>query len=168
VRGIKPLTNVDIERLLNIPFKYLARLAGIIDGDGYIAIVASDSKRQYATILLRITLIHSELPLLLDIVKTLGIGRITRPYKNIKGEPTVSLIINKTELQQVLFPLFIYHEIFFLTNVRIAQYQKAIYLMESGLNKLSQLLRTEILPSSIFYFSLPVTGPGYLLLPFFK
>jgi hypothetical protein len=166
VRGIKPLTNVDIERLLNIPFKYLARLAGIIDGDGYIAIVASDSKRQYATILLRITLIHSELPLLLDIVKTLGIGRITRPYKNIKGEPTVSLIINKTELQQVLFPLFIYHEIFFLTNVRIAQYQKAIYLMESGLNKLSQI--PEILPSSIFYFSLPVTGPGYLLLPFFK
>jgi len=94
VRGIKPLTNVDIERLLNIPFKYLARLAGIIDGDGYIAIVASDSKRQYATILLRITLIHSELPLLLDIVKTLGIGRITGPYKNIKGVRSTNCLVN--------------------------------------------------------------------------
>lgn len=107
VRVIQQLTNLDIDRLLNIPYNYLARLAGIIDGDGYIDILASDAKRQYHSILIRIKLLHSELPLLLDIVKTLVIGRITGPYKNIKGEPFVSLTINKTELQQVMFPLFL-------------------------------------------------------------
>ena len=166
VRGINPLTSSDKERLLKIPLSYLARLAGIIDGDGYIAVVASDAIRQYASIFLRITLIHTELSMLIDIIKILGIGRITGPYRNNKGQDIVSLTINKTELQQVLFPLFFHHSIFFLTSVRITQYQKAIFLMESGLNKLSDLPNT--LPISIYYFPFPVKGSDYLVLPFFR
>lgn len=162
VRGINPLTSSDKERLLKIPLSYLARLAGIIDGDG----LASDAIRQYASIFLRITLIHTELSMLIDIIKILGIGRITGPYRNNKGQDIVSLTINKTELQQVLFPLFFHHSIFFLTSVRITQYQKAIFLMESGLNKLSDLPNT--LPISIYYFPFPVKGSDYLVLPFFR
>ena len=122
VRGINPLTSSDKEHLLKIPLSYLARLAGIIDGDGYIAVVASDATRKYASIFLKITLIYTELYLLKDIIKTLGIGRISGPYRNNKGQDIVSLTINKTELQQVLFPLFFHHGIFFLTSVRITQY----------------------------------------------
>jgi hypothetical protein len=98
---------------LAIPISFLGKLAGIIDGDGYISVVnvASDSLRKFASISLLITLIHTELPLLILIKDTLGIGRIVGPYKNPKGEDTISLIFNKTELQQVLFPLFIYHGI---------------------------------------------------------
>jgi hypothetical protein len=152
---------------LAIPISFLGKLAGIIDGDGYIRVVASDSLRKFAAISLLITLIHTELPLLILIKDTLGIGRIVGPYKNPKGEDTISLIFNKTELQQVLFPLFIYHGIFFLTYDRRAQYAKAIFLMEQGLTKMSDLpLLSETIKSK-FIFSLPNSPLGYLNLPFF-
>jgi len=129
--------------------------------------------QKFASISLLITLIHTELPLLILIKDTLGIGRIVGPYKNPKGEDTISLIFNKTELQQVLFPLFIYHGrgfaelIFFLTYDRRAQYAKAIFLMEQGLTKMSDLpLLSETIKSK-FIFSLPNSPLGYLNLPFF-
>jgi len=167
VRGVKPTTSEDSKRLLAIPISFLGKLAGIIDGDGYIRVVASDSLRKFASISLLITLIHTELPLLILIKDTLGIGRIVGPYKNPKGEDTISLIFNKTELQQVLFPLFIYHGIFFLTYDRRAQYAKAIFLMEQGWTKMYDLpLLSETIKSK-FIFSLPNSPLGYLNLPFF-
>jgi len=153
---------------LAIPISFLGKLAGIIDGDGYISVVnvASDSLRKFASISLLITLIHTELPLLILIKDTLGIGRIVGPYKNPKGEDTISLIFNKTELQQVLFPLFIYHGIwiFFkvLTYDRRAQYAKAIFLMEQGLTKMSDLTLLSETIKSKFIFSLPHSPLGYL------
>lgn len=65
-------------------------------------------------------------------IETLKFGRIAGPYKNIKGQDTFYLIFNKTELQQALFPLLIYNNIYFLTNERRIQYEKALYYMESG------------------------------------
>lgn len=53
-----------------------------------------------------------------------------------------------------------------MTKVRRAQYKKAIYCMESGCNKLSQI--PEILPFYIFDVYLPITVSVYLLLPFFN
>jgi hypothetical protein len=163
---------------LAIPISFLGKLAGIIDGDGYIRVVASDSLRKFASISLLITLIHTELPLLILIKDTLGIGRIVGPYKNPPlpfgqgGEDTISIIFNKTELQQVLFPLFIYHGrgsaelIFFLTYDRRAQYAKAIFLMEQGFTKMSDLpLLSETIKSK-FIFSLPNSPISYLNLPF--
>lgn len=127
------LTNYDIEYLKSTPYDWLARLVGIIDGDGYISILKSDS-RGYVTISLKIGLIYKDLPMLESFIETLKIGRIAGPYKNIKGQDTVYLIYNKTEfeLQPVLFPLLIYKNIYFLTNERRIQYEKALYYMESG------------------------------------
>lgn len=166
IRNISPLTDKYKERLLSIPASYLGRLAGFIDGDGYIAVVASDAVRKYASIWLKIELIHTDLDMLTNIKNTLGIGRINGPYKNSKGEFTVSLTFSKTELQLILFPLFFYHGIFFLTLERRLQISKAIFLMETGLNKMSDL--PLIIPLSTYLPSLPINGLDYLKLSFFK
>jgi hypothetical protein len=104
--------------------------------------------------------------MLTNIKNTLGIGRINGPYKNSKGEFTVSLTFSKTELQLILFPLFFYHGIFFLTLERRLQISKAIFLMETGLNKMSDL--PLIIPLSTYLPSLPINGLDYLKLSFFK
>lgn len=164
VRKEKPLTDLDIKFLLSIPFAFLAKLAGIIDGDGYISVISSDKVRGYANISLKIGLIEKDLPLLNFIKDTLCLGRIAGPY-NKKGQPFYYLIFNKTELQQVLFPLFIYHNIFFLTETRRAQFEKALFFMESGKSKISDL--PEILPSSTYLTFLPQNAQGYIELKFF-
>lgn len=110
IRNEVPLTNDDIEYLKSIPYNWLARLVGIIDGDGYISTIKSDS-RGYVSISLKIGLIYKDLPMLESFIETLKFGRIAGPYKNIKGQDTVYLIFNKTELQQALFPLLIYNNI---------------------------------------------------------
>lgn len=74
---------------------------------------------------------YKDLTMLKSFQTLLKIGRIAGPYKNIKGQDTVYLIFNRTELQQVLYPLFIYHKISFLTKERRSQYLKSIYYMES-------------------------------------
>jgi hypothetical protein len=112
VRKETPLTNSDIEYLLSIPKEQLALFAGIIDGDGYISIVKSDKKRVAwlgrpdVSISLKIGLVYKDLPMLESFKTLLKIGRISGPYKNIKGQDTIYLIFNRTELQQVLYPLF--------------------------------------------------------------
>jgi len=186
VRKEIPLTSDEIEYLKTIPCDWIARLAGIIDGDGYISIVNSDN-RGYVSISLKIGLIYKELLMLESIIKTLKIGRIAGPYKNIKGQDTVYLIFNRTELQQVLFPLFIYNNIYFLTEERRFQYEKALYYFESGevkfkedvsifnIDFFTKELNKKDLSSSLNYpitqsklHSLPKTAQDYLKLPFFN
>jgi hypothetical protein len=137
---------------------------GIFKGASYISVISSDKVRGYANISLKIGLIENDLPLLNFIKDTLCLGRIAGPY-NKKGQPFYYLIFNKTELQQVLFPLFIYHNIFFLTETRRAQFEKALFFMESGKSKISDL--PEILPSSTYLPSLPQKAQGYIELKFF-
>ena len=186
VRKEIPLTGEDVEYLKTISCDWLARLAGIIDGDGYISIVKSDN-RGYVSISLKIGLIYKELPMLESFIDKLKIGRIDGPYKNVKGQDTIYLIFNRTELQQVLFPLFIYNNIYFLTEERRFQYKKALYYMESGevkfkedidifnTNYLNKEINNEDLSSPLKYQiresiipSLPETAQDYLNLPFFK
>lgn len=50
-------------------------------------------------------------------------GKITT-YKD-NTSPTCKLIINKTDLQEVLFPLLVQHKIFFLTDTRRGQFHLA-------------------------------------------
>ena len=175
-------TNSEIEYLLSIPKDQLALFAGIIDGDGYISIVRSDKKRGYVSISLKIGLVYKDLPMLESFQKLLKIGRIAGPYKNIKGQDTVYLIFNRTELQQVLYPLFIYHKIYFLTKERRNQYLKSIYCMESEEVKFKEeikILETAEVesitienPSNLIKFTgipkLPQTAQEYLDLPFFN
>lgn len=71
----------------------------------------------------------------------------------------------------MLFPLFIYHGIFFLTETRRSQYEKAIYYMISGEKEFSPepINKSEtISQSQSFLPSLPNDAKDYIKLPFFK
>ena len=103
--------------------------------------------------------------LLKTLQTTLGLGRTSGPIKNKEGTTMVYLIINRTDLQEVLFPLFIYHSIFFLTSIRRDQFNLALSVMRNGLIKYTQI--PESVPASPFLQPLPGTASDYLLLPFF-
>lgn len=145
-----------------IPKSFLAFLIGFIDGDGFIGI--QKSYKDSITIHLTISLHLEDITILNYIQSVLKIGKIYC-YPNRKS-PTVRLIFNKSELQEVLFPLLIYHKLFFLTETRREQYNIAVYIFNHGG------------ASSEKYFELPSVAPiiqelptsslGYLNLPFFK
>lgn len=81
---------------------------------------------------------------------------------NIYGSKC-TYVIQKAELQNILFPLLFYHNIFFLTNVRLEQFSKAIYIMLNNIKLLKKV------PSSIpLLYTLPTLPQDYLNLPFFS
>jgi len=65
----------------------------------------------------------------------------------------VNWIINRTDLQEVLFPLFIHHSIFFLTKVRREQFNLALHVMSNGLTKYIEI--PEVIPTSSLLQPLP-------------
>ena len=89
----------------------------------------------------------------------LKVGRINKyPKSNL-----VKLTIPRTDLQTILFPLFIYHNLYFLTETRRAQYDKVLFILQSNLKKYSEL------PKEFpVYNNLLVTASGYSELDFFK
>lgn len=159
LRGQKPIA--DKSKYLNIPFSFLATLAGIIDGDGYIAITRT--AKGYIGILLTISLDIRDEPMLRHICDTLGFGRIAGPYLNKDGSKTIKLIFSRTELQELLFPLFAHHRIFFLTTVRRAQFDLAMWVMLNSITKFD--LIPTLIPISVQ--PLPLLAAGYLELSFF-
>lgn len=161
--GLKARSPEQLHQFLTIPKSFLAQLAGLIDGDGYISI--TKTIKGYIEISLVIGLDVRDSELLKTLQETLGLGRVTGPVTNKDGSKIVKWIINRTDLQEVLFPLFIYHSIFFLTNVRRAQYNLALYVMENGLTKYTEI--PEVVPTSSLLQPLPLTAADYLLLPFF-
>jgi hypothetical protein len=185
VRNEVPLTQEEIEYYKSLSCDWLARLLGIIDGDGYISVVKSNS-RGNINISLKVGLIYKDLEMLESIKETLKIGRIAGPYKNIKGQDTIYLIFNRTELQQVLFPLLIFNNLFYLNPERLGQYKKALFYMESGEVKFKDDLEINNDPKSIeqlrrsypslsssheFIFklpNLPETAKDFIALPFFS
>ena len=136
---------------------FLAMLVGLIDGDGYIAI--TKTPKDYIRIDLVISLDLRDLDLLNYIHSVLKVGRINKyPKSNL-----VKLTIPRTDLQTILFPLFIYHNLYFLTETRRAQYDKVLFILQSNLKKYSEL------PKEFpVYNNLPVTASGYSELDFFK
>jgi len=62
---------------LTIPHPFLAQLAGLIDGDGYIAI--TKTIKGYISISLVIGLDIRDIELLKTLQATLGLGRISNP-----------------------------------------------------------------------------------------
>lgn len=64
-------------------------------------------------------------------VLKLGKLEIYPDYKS----PTCKLIINKTDLQEIIFPLFKKHELYFLTTKRSIQYNLALYILENNIIK---------------------------------
>ena len=161
---------LDKREILSIPYQFLAFIAGLIDGDGYIQITRST--KGFITIKLVITIHLEDLSTLEYIHSVLKLGKITqnRDHKS----PNCSLKISRTDLQEVLFPLFLHHEIFFLTEVRRAQFNLAMFILKEELKNYDQILgfpgfcaagnRKEI----PVLFELPKTALDFLNLHFFK
>ena len=144
---------------LSIPKSFLAFLIGFIDGDGYIGI-----KKSYngsITVHLTISLHLQDIAVLNYIQSVLKIGKIYA-YPNRKS-PTVRLVFSKSELQEVLFPLFLHNGLFFLTETRRVQYFRAMHIFNYSVQKYSDLpLVVPIIQE------LPSSALEYANLPFFK
>jgi hypothetical protein len=151
---------LDKKEFLSIPYSFLAMIVGFIDGDGYISI--TKSTKGFITLNITISLHIKDLSALQYIQTVLGLGRINLYPKSGKQD-TCKLVINKTDLQEVLFPLFIYHKLFFFTNTRREQYDKAIYILQNDIKLFSNI--PTVVPSVYPIFS---TVPDYTNLPFFN
>lgn len=128
-RGNKRRLESQKQEYLSIPSSFVAFLAGLIDGDGYIQI--TKSPKGFIAIKLVLSLHLSDISTLKYIESVLKLGKVTE-YKDLKS-PSCKLIINRTDLQEVLFPLFLHHKIFFLTETRQTQFNLSIDIMQNDI-----------------------------------
>lgn len=143
---------------LSIPKSFLAFLVGFIDGDGYIQI--RKSAKGYVNFNLTISIHLNDIAVLNYIYSILKIGTIYTYFD--RRSPTCRLVFNKTELQEILFPLLMYHRIFFLTENRRSQFNIAMHI-------LTDIKLYSCLPKCPpIIFDLPLNAKGYVYLPFFK
>jgi len=127
---------IDKSKYYNISYSFLGMLVGFIDGDGYICI--TKTKTKYIKLCLVISLDIKDISILKYIQSILNLGIInTYPKKGKKN--TCKLVINKTDLQDVFFPLLIHNNIFFLTKTRVTQYNKALYILHNNIKFFSEI-----------------------------
>ena len=146
---------------LTIPYQFISFLVGLIDGDGYIKI--TKTTKGFIAIKLVIILTLKDLSTLEYLQSVLNLGKLTinRDIKN----PICKLIISKTDLQEVLFPLLIYHNIFFLTSNRRKQFDLALFIFKNDIKYFEDLPYLDNLSSN---FNLPVNASDYLKLDFYR
>jgi len=152
---------LDKKEYLLIPSSFLAFLVGLIDGDGYIQI--TKTTKGFIAIKLVISICLEDLSTLEYINSVLNLGKINI-YKDLKS-PTCKLVINKTDLQELLFPLLIYNNIFFLTNTRRDQFNLAMYILEKDIKMYNEIPDRNNIPT---IFELPKNPCDYTLLHFFN
>ena len=152
---------LDKEEYLSIPYQFIAFLVGLIDGDGYISI--TKTTKGFITIRLVICLNLEDISSLEYIYSVLKIGKIQK-YRDIKN-PICKLTINKTDLQEIIFPLLLHHNIFFLTESRRAQFDLAMFILKNEIKHYNQISQIKEIPT---IFELPKTALEYLSLAFFK
>jgi hypothetical protein len=172
--SVHALKNGKVKRLdkieyLSIPYEFIAFLVGFIDGDGYIRI--NKTSKGYIAINLVIVLNIEDISTLEYINSVLKFGKITK-YSDYKN-PICKLIINRTDLQEVIFPLLIHHNILFLTESRRAQFDLAMFIFQNELkffDKIPVLTDSSYTLTSkrLTIFKLPKTALDYVSLPFFK
>jgi hypothetical protein len=129
----KPRSREEMNNILkNVSYDFLSMLVGLIDGDGYIAIT---NNKGYVRIELIISLDPNskDEEMLQYIQKTMKIGRVNRYASSVK------YTIPKVEIQEVFFPLLQYHSLYFLTNVRAFQYNKALYILNNNITSYSEV-----------------------------
>ena len=151
----------DKKEFISIPSPFIAFLVGLIDGDGYIQI--TKTTKGFITIKLVISVHMDDLSTLEYIKSVLNLGKITKNPDH--KSPNCKLIINKTDLQEILFPLLLYHNIFFLTNTRRTQFDLAMFILKEDIKVYDNLPVKEKVPT---LFKLPKTALDYVKLPFFK
>lgn len=152
---------LDKKYYISIPTSFLAFLVGFIDGDGYIQI--TKTTKGFITIKLIICLHLNDLSTLEYIHSTLKLGKIN-VYKDLRS-PSCKLVINRTELQEVLFPLLINKNIFFLTETRINQFNLAMHILKNDIKMFDEIPSKDKIED---VFKLPEDPYGYTLLHYFK
>lgn len=153
---------LDKKEYLSIPPSFLAFFAGFVDGDGYIQITRTT--RGYIAIKLAIIIHLDDISTLEYIQSVFKLGKLT-VYPDNKS-PICKLVISKTDLQEVIFPLFLHHGIFFLTETRRAQFDLAMHILKNDIKNYDQIQAVSLEKS--LPFQLPETASGYVNLPFFK
>jgi len=153
-------SRLEAKQYLSIPPSFLAFLTGLIDGDGYIQI--TKTTKGFITMKLVISLHLEDLSTLEYINSVLKLGKLTT-YRNNRS-PTCKLIINKTDLQEILFPLLLYQNIFFLTETIMNKFNLAIYILKYDIRTYDAIPSVENVPVN---FELK-TPSDYIKLPFFR
>lgn len=161
LKNVDRKIRLDKKQYLSVPSSFIYFLVGFIDGDGYIQI--TETTKGFITIKLVISLHLSDISILEYIRSVLKLGKI-KIYKDARS-PTCKLIINKTDLQEVLFPLFLYHNIFFLTETRINQFNLTLHVFKQNIIKFNEIPVKKNIPTS---YNLPTTALDYTKLHFFQ
>jgi hypothetical protein len=152
---------LESKEYINIPSSFLAFFAGLVDGDGYIQI--TKTTKGFITMKLVISLHLEDLSTLQYINSILKVGKINT-YRDNRS-PTCKLVINKTDLQEIVFPLLLYHNIFFLTETRTNQFNLAMHILKNDIRTFDLITFVENVPSC---FKLPETPLDYTKLLFFS
>jgi hypothetical protein len=159
LKKLKKSLNINKQEYLSIPYSFIAFLVGLIDGDGYIQITKTG--KGYISIKLVISLQLKDLTTLEYIQSVLKLGKITI-YKDLRS-PTCKLIINKTDLQEIFFPLLLYHNVQFLTMQRGSQFNMVMYILKEN------IIFYSCLPENPYaFYKLPKSAQEYVNLSFFK
>ena len=160
INAIKKISVILDEKNYNsVPVSFLSFLVGLIDGDGYIQI--TKSTKGFITMKLVISLHLNDLSTLEYIYSTLKLGKLN-VYKDLTN-PRCKLVINRTELQKILFPLLLHHNIFFLTETRINQFNLAMFILKNDIKLYSEIpLKVDNI------FELPKDAKSYTLLHFLE
>jgi len=157
---------LDKTEYLSIPSEFIAFFVGLIDGDGYIGI--NKTTRGYISLKLVLILSIEDLSTLEYIHSIFKFGKITK-YKDNK-HPICKLVLNRTDLQEVVFPLLKHHNIFFLTSSRREQFDLAmrILLNEIKMYKDIPSIKGDVLLAERRTNILPTDAKEYVNLSFFK
>ena len=152
---------LDKKDYITIPSSFIAFLVGLIDGDGYIQI--TKTTKGFITMKLTISLQLQDISTLEYIQSVSKLGTINT-YNDLKS-PTCKLVINRTELQEIFFPLLIYNNIFFLTETRNNQFNLAMNILKNNIKLYDDIPSKDNIKN---VFKLPENAYDYTLLPFFK
>jgi hypothetical protein len=149
------------QEYVSIPSSFIAFLVGFIDGDGYIGITRTT--KGYIQIKLEISLQLKDISTLEYIHSVLNLGKI-HISKDIRN-PRCRLIINKSDLQERLFPLLLYHKIFFLTEKRTSQFNTAMFILNNNIKFFKEIPDINFIPA---VFNIPDSVEGYMNLYYLK
>lgn len=144
-----------------MPSSFIAFLVGFIDGDGYIQV--TQTGKGFIAIKLVITLHLKDLSTLEYIHSVLRIGKINK-YPDLIN-PRCRLVINRTDLQSILFPLLLHHQIFFLTYARTEQFNLVMYILHNNIKRFHDIPNIKKITPT---FIQPNTAEEYSKLFFFR
>jgi hypothetical protein len=150
---------LDKKDYLSIPFQFIAFLVGLIEGVGYIQITRTP--KGYIQIKLIIEIHLEDLSILEYIQSVLKLGQIIINKDN--KSPNCKIIVNRTDLQEVIFPLLIHHNIFFLTESLRYQFDLAMFILKKDLIVYKEIPNVNNINT---IFKLPETASDYLKLNF--